>query len=185
MSDAEARAVISDWIDEEVMVLRARELGLDDRDPIVRRRLVSQMRFLLEDSAPIGEPDEATLLDWLRTHPDRYRVPERVSFEHVFFSRSVRGEDIAAAAARGRAQLSRDAADPATVGDPFFGRRSMKNADERGIARVFGRDFASAVISRAPGDWSPPSRRPMACTSCVSPTAPRRASRRSTRSAGR
>ena len=52
----ELDALIQAWVDEEILVREARTLGLDDADPVVRRRLLQKMNWLI---AAAGEQDAA------------------------------------------------------------------------------------------------------------------------------
>ena len=74
--------LLAQWVEQEVLLREAYELGLDRGDPVVRRRLVQAMRFFVEDYAPIPEPTEAQLEDWLRQNQKSYEVPSSVELEH-------------------------------------------------------------------------------------------------------
>ena len=93
----EFQGLIDNFIREEVLVREALALGLDRDDAIVRRRLVQKMDFLVEDLALLNEPTEADVRDYFQQHPDLYRLPPRISFTHIYFSRDRRGD-----AAQGR-----------------------------------------------------------------------------------
>jgi peptidyl-prolyl cis-trans isomerase C len=156
-SPEEAKAALQRVVDEEILHRRALELGLDRNDLIVRRRLVQKMRFLIEDVHPVEPPSEADLAAWLASHSADYRVPSRVSFEQVFFSRSGRGDDLEADARAGLATLTADPAAP--VGDPFYlGRRFVERSVDA-LAGSFGRTFADAVMgAETTGAWVGPLR---------------------------
>src|SRR5690606_31157400 len=62
------------FVEDEVLYREAMALGLHAADPIVRRRLIQKMRFLLEDTAPIAEPTEAELAAYLKEHAARFRI---------------------------------------------------------------------------------------------------------------
>ena len=153
----EEQATVQRALDEEILFRRALELGLDRNDLIVRRRLVQKMRFLIEDVHPVAEPGDEALDEWLASHDADYRVPQRVSFEQVFFSRSARGDQLESDAQAALAVLRADPA--AKVGDPFYlGTRFVeRSADE--LAGSFGRGFADAVMALPPGGgWAGPTR---------------------------
>jgi hypothetical protein len=121
--DDRRAAVVQQLADEEILVREAIALGLDRGDPIVRRRLAQKMRFVLEDE--IGAPSDAQLQAWLEAHPDRYRRPQRRTFEQLFF---------AGASARQRAERARDRLRvDETVGDADA-RRSRRRRLRRASA---------------------------------------------------
>jgi peptidyl-prolyl cis-trans isomerase C len=86
-STAEEQRLRANWLEEEALYRRALELGLDESDTIVRRRLVQRMRFLIEDTTPVAEPDDARLREWINAHPGQYIEPALLFLDHVFFSR--------------------------------------------------------------------------------------------------
>ncbi len=108
--DAATPEVRQDWIDryvrEEALVREARALGLDREDELVRRRLVQQMEFLVEDEgaralAVSHEELEAAH----RERAETFREPATLRFAHVFV-RVEPGRE-AAAADRARDLLER------------------------------------------------------------------------------
>ena len=69
-----AEAAVQAWIDEELLVREARRLGLDEGDPIVRRRLVQKVRFLHERA---GTPSDEALELFLAEHAECYTTEPR------------------------------------------------------------------------------------------------------------
>jgi hypothetical protein len=130
-------------------------LGLDRGDPIVRRRLVQKMGFIAEDLAAQSEPTDAELEAYLTAHAPRYRMPERVSFRHVFVSRDRRGPDAHQGAARLLEQIQ-GGAEPGAIGDPFLQGASFMRRSAAEIEAIFGRAFAEAVITARADAWSGP-----------------------------
>src|SRR5262249_56330984 len=77
------RVLTDDASDADRLYARARELGLDRSDLVVRRILVQKMRLL---ASRTGErrPTDAELADFYAAHREDYRPPDRVPFWHVF-----------------------------------------------------------------------------------------------------
>ncbi len=147
--DAATRREMVEALARDEMLLReARRLGLEEADPIVRRRLIQKMRFVLEDEAERREPETAELVAWLESHPERYRRPGRRGFVQVFIS----GDD----PERRDALLAQLEAgeDPATLGDPFVHGQRFADSSQDALARSFGADFAEALAQLAPGQWA-------------------------------
>ncbi len=152
---AEEQRLKDDWLEEEVLYQRALELGLDESDTIIRRRLVQRMRFLIEDTTPVPEPGDLQLRAWIDAHPDRYEEAARISLDHVFFSRVKRGSNLNIDAGRAAATLA--AAPEATVsGDPFPRGNHLDRYTPTSLARSFGVAFARRVGELPVGNWHGP-----------------------------
>jgi len=154
-SEEQEAALVRDWLEDEVLYRRAIELGLDQNDTIVRRRLVQRMRFLLGDTDRIDPPSDAQLQSWLEQHPDEFAEPAKTSFTQLFFSRGKRGTELATDA---RAALDALERDPNAVmrSDPFFRGRSFESATPADIERAFGAGFAESLGDVPLGRWSGP-----------------------------
>jgi peptidyl-prolyl cis-trans isomerase C len=147
--------LVEDFVREEVLYREALALGLDLDDLVVRRRLVQKMEVLaFADSAPLGD---AGVMGYFLAHREDYRLPERVTFAHAFFSSASRGARAAADARAARAGLRRAAAaDAAGVGDPPVAASPVTAATRRQVADRFGAQFADAVFALEPGTWAGP-----------------------------
>ena len=60
--------------------------GLEQDDPIIRRRLVQKMTLLAESAAQQVPPPETELMEWYEAHPGLYRTEPRLGFKHIYFS---------------------------------------------------------------------------------------------------
>lgn len=154
-NEAELDRLIAEFAREEALFREAHLLGLDEGDPIVRRRLIQSMTFLSEDLVPVARPTDQELADHLSAHPDRYRRPERVSLEHVFVARDRHGSRSDEVAAGILTQLLAGIARDG-LGDPFLRGASFRRQTRDELAAVFGARFADAVF-QGPGDqWFGP-----------------------------
>lgn len=150
-SEQELQSLVDQFIREEIYYREALRIGLDANDTIVRRRLVQKLTFLTEDVATAAPADEAELTDFYDAHTDDYRLPDRFSFKHRYFS-SDRRKD---------AQTDAHAAitDIQDQGDPFMLQKEYAGRSEREIGDLFGRDFATELIKLVPSDqWHGPVR---------------------------
>jgi hypothetical protein len=144
-------------IHDEMLFREGLALGLDKDDEIVRRRIIQKMRFLMEDLHAPPEPTPAQLEVYYRAHPERYILPARATFTHIYFS-AARGDSNARsrAAAALRVASSLSARD---LGDPFPDLLDFAQYDRAQVERLFGTtDFAAAVFSTSPGKWVGPLR---------------------------
>ena len=150
--DADLRNKLSeDYIREEVMYREALALGLDKNSYGARRRLIAQFEYInqgfIYDSLQISEEE---LEDYFSKNRDRYMVPPKVTFTHVFFSRDLHAEathDLAKAEliVLNSTRLPFHLA--ASRGDHFLYHRNYVDKDEQEIASHFGSSFASNVFA--------------------------------------
>ncbi|GIW41704.1 MAG: hypothetical protein KatS3mg076_2281 [Candidatus Binatia bacterium] len=144
------RDLVRNWVEEEMLYREALALGLDRDDPVVRRRLVQKMEFLV-DAEVDRLPTRAELERYFRSRRSAYRQPDRVSFVQVFL-----GDEGRAAGAVLRALRAGER--PESLGLPFLlGSRFEKRSAEE-IASLFGEAFARAVRSAPVGRWTGPLR---------------------------
>jgi peptidyl-prolyl cis-trans isomerase C len=149
-SEAELRALVQAWIDDEVLYREGLTRGFAENDPRIRERVVSQMAYVLESRLTITEPTDAELKAWFHEHPERYTRPERVDFTQVF----VEGRDDAGEAeARELLRLLESGADPNGLGDAFAGGRRFRGRRLSDLADRFGEEFVEGMQSQAPATW--------------------------------
>ena len=149
----ELDAMIEGHVREEVFYREALAMGLDQDDPLVRRRLRMKLEFMLDDLAS-QDVDDTVLDTYLQQNADNFRVEAQLSFIQVYLNPDQRA-NIDADAARLLARLN-DSADPSSLGDPTLAPRVYQLARQSEIARDFGEEFAANVASLPPGDWSGP-----------------------------
>jgi parvulin-like peptidyl-prolyl isomerase len=147
---------------EETLYRQALALQLDREDPLVRGLLVQKMRLLLKRSAPLDPPDDTTLRAYMEEHSERYKMPARIGFHHVFLARHGSADEAADPVARrlrNRLEAKHVTAPEAVrLGDPFPAGGYLRAQSARQLTRLFGPDFASAVMVLAPRTWSGPIR---------------------------
>jgi hypothetical protein len=142
----ELRGLVADYLRESLLALEARELGMDENDTVIRRRLAQKMEFLVQDTASVMEPDEAELRKLYEARRDAFQTPARVSFAQIFFKTET---DAQAALARLPSPVMPD-------GDQTLLEREYDKFDEQALSSVFGREFAVKLLALAPGDWQGP-----------------------------
>jgi hypothetical protein len=154
-SKAELENLVDDYITEEIDYREAVAMGLDADDTIVRRRMRQKLEFLVEDADSSEEPSEAQLEEWLKTHGDQYRLPERRSIRQVLASGDKRGE-AARATAAGWLKSLMAGVDPGRLGDASMLPTALPLTTEEGAAALFGQHFASAVFAHEGTSWFGP-----------------------------
>jgi peptidyl-prolyl cis-trans isomerase C len=150
-------ALIEQRISEEILSREAVALGLDKDDEIIKRRLAQKMDFLAADIAALQDPGDAELRAWYTQNSDRFALPARASFRHLYFSFDRPGAHNAAVAALEKiAGEPADAAKVAAVADPFMFQDYYAERAPDQTAKEFGPGFAKAVFQLKPGAWQGP-----------------------------
>lgn len=133
-------------------------MGLDRDDTIVKRRLAQKLEFLTEDLSAAGQPTDAQLTAFFSEHGERYQIPSRLSFDHIYFSTVKRGQRAEDDAKNDLARLR--AGVPASslneVGDMFLLDYAYNQVTPADIEKVFGKGFSEAVVKLPENEWRGP-----------------------------
>jgi peptidyl-prolyl cis-trans isomerase C len=144
---------------EEVLYREALALGLDKGDEIVKRRLAQKMEFLAEGASVNNDPAADTLKLWFKDNQQRFSLPPRVSFRHLYFSPDQRGERSREDAVRVMAQLAGKPGNwegAVALADPFMDQDYYGNRSADDLAKLFGLNFAQDIAGLKPGAWQGP-----------------------------
>ena len=151
----ELHALVAGYLKEELLGREARAMGLEQNDPIIRRRLAQKVEFIVKDTSRLTEPTTDDLHRFYQANMGRFESPARVSFTHVFFNPETR-RDAAADAKAALAALSRGAAAIGDIGDPFPIDAEVRDDIMQTVTERFGDQFAKAVFVLEPGAWHGP-----------------------------
>jgi len=151
----EESALIERLFQDEVLLREALRIGLDQGDPIVRRRLLQKMGFLMENLNPVPEPTEAELQEHFQRHGDRFAQEGRISLVHVFLASDRSGATPATEAQCVLDKLSAGT-DPGDLGDPFIHGSRFVGRTEKELAAIFGSSFAHKLMDLEEGAWCGP-----------------------------
>jgi len=152
-TQAELTGLIESHVRDEVYYREALAMGLDQNDPLIRRRMRQKLEFILEDLTA-EEPRDEVLSAFLRQHPDGFQVEPQVSLRQLYLNPD-RRRDLDGDATK-MLQSLRAGAAPESVGDPTLIPYEFTLATQSEIARSFGEAFAQNVVELAPGAWNGP-----------------------------
>ena len=158
-SPEEMRALEENKVREEVLYREALMLGLDKDDVIIKRRLAQKMQFLAEDVAAAHQPTPAELEAWYEKNRDRFALPSRLSFRHLYFSPDRRGERAHDDAMKALGEIGREpegSKETTDLADRFMFQDHYAERTPEDLEREFGAQFASAVLKLQPGSWQGP-----------------------------
>jgi len=135
---AEHDAAVQAWIDDELLYREGLELGLHEGDPVIRRRVIQQLRQL--HRARAGDaPTDAELLALRDAWPERYSLPERLAFEHHFFAeRKEEAEAQVAALVAGKRTRP--------AGQAFARGTQEALSPVEGLSRAYGISFVRTLL---------------------------------------
>jgi hypothetical protein len=155
----EERGLIDGFVQEEVLYREGLKLGLNQGDPVIRRRIVQKMEFLFRDTGAIRQPTEEELASYMDANAQSFEIPARTSFTHIFFSREKRGARalVDAEQALGRLRQEQEEVTRAPEwGDPFLMQYDFRRKSKADVSSVFGSAFAERLVSIEAGTWSGP-----------------------------
>src|SRR5206468_3786371 len=151
--------LVENKVQVEILYREGLAMGLDKDDEIVKRRMAQKMQFLAEDVAAAREPTTDELKSWYAKNTDKFAMPKRISFRHLYFSPDRRGEHARDDAAKALAQLtgqSEDSKLAESLADPFMFQDYYRDRAPESLGKELGPQFAQAVENLAPGSWQGP-----------------------------
>ena len=155
----ELAELVNSKVREEILYREALALGLDKEDTIVKRRMAQKMDFLAEDLSDLREPTTEELRAWFEKNSQRFALPSRTTFRHLYFSPDRRGEHTRADAVSALNELAGKPEDsPAAVAlaDPFMFQDYYGDRTPEQLAKEFGPNFAQSLFQIKPGSWQGP-----------------------------
>jgi parvulin-like peptidyl-prolyl isomerase len=158
MQPEERRQLVRDAALQEVLYREGQALSLAEADPLIRQRIVQQMRLVvMEEAAANLAVSPAEVQDFYKRNAAQYALPPRITFTHVFFA----GEGASSTAQATLSRLKAEKVPLARIGE--FGQRFLyqvnySEASQRLIASHFGDRFAEAVFNLEPDSWHGPIR---------------------------
>ncbi|HSN84544.1 MAG TPA: peptidylprolyl isomerase [Polyangiales bacterium] len=143
--------------DDLTLYLRALEMDMHEHDPIVRARVLYRAREALGSIPKDRMPSREDLEAHLEAHRDRFEREGRVRMQHVFLSRSKRGEELSADAREMREKLSELGAEaPRGLGDPLPGLRAEQLVRASEVRDDYGEELGRVVEEGIVGPWRGP-----------------------------
>ena len=155
----ELQGLAEDFVKEEILYREAQALGLDQDDLVIRRRLRQKMEFLNADLVEQQAPTEVQLRAYFDANQDRFRRPDRFSFQQIYFNPDKRSGDVKQTAVELLVDLNTDpalAADPNSLGDATMLPAQLDGVTQREVNNTFGRGFAKDIEDLPLGQWSGP-----------------------------
>ena len=151
----ELQSLVESYALEEIYYRKALAMGLDQNDPVVRRRLQQKLEFFNRDIVENLQPSDTELEEYLRLHRQKYQLDNQYSFEQVFVAVDGSHADGKTLADQRLAALN---AGKAVSSDTSLLPRTLNNKTQYQIDRVFGKGFSQQLDALAINRWSQPVR---------------------------
>ncbi len=152
---SEMRDLIENYIHDEVLYREGVAMGLQENDPVVRRRVRQKMDVIAEESESRDAPDDTALQTYLDRYSARYAKPAMVSFDQVMVDPTRHGADTGQVVETILRALKKGD-DPKLLGDSGLLPLRQRNIGVDRIARDFGEAFAHALVTVPDGTWQGP-----------------------------
>lgn len=154
----ELERLIQDRVREEVYSREAVAMGLNQDDPVIRRRLQQKLEFATDGVAALAEPTDAELAAYLKAHADVFHVDRTFTFSQIYLDPSKRGERLTQDADQLLIQLQQKGLDVDlySLGDAFLLEHRFKAVPATEISKQFGHKFAAKLGDFPVGQWYGP-----------------------------
>lgn len=154
----ELERLIRDRVREEVYSREAIAMGLDQDDPVIRRRLQQKLEFVTDDVATLAEPTDAELAAYLKAHTDVFHVDQQFTFSQVYLDPSKHGERLTQDADQLLIRLQQKGCDVDlySLGDAFLLEHRFEAAPSTEIAKQFSDQFVAKLADVPIGRWLGP-----------------------------
>ena len=158
LSSMQTEKLLEEFIREEVLFREAKSLNLNEKDYIIRQRLVQKMEYLLRASE-IKRP--VNLEEFYALNKDRYLTPKKITFTHIFFGKKERGswsesERSAEKFLTDFLSKPRGKGSEINSGDRFVFHKNYVDKSSEHISSHFGKEFSDALFELGIGTWEGP-----------------------------
>ena len=148
-TDDEIVRIINNLVEEEILYREALNLGLDQDDKIIKRRLAQKISFLKQESI-VDNPSNNELLDYFNNNKDKYFIEPTFTFTHYYFSNE---ND---ALERSNEAINQIPKNLDISSDPFFLGKNFVDVSLKSIKSDFGENFATYFNNFKINEWSGP-----------------------------
>jgi hypothetical protein len=155
--DDELRAIIDEFVREEIYYREALALGLDRNDTVVRRRMRLKMEFLVDIGADLLKPDAGELETYLFANEKTFRRAPQLGFEQIYLGETPDTANIKRVLSVLRSNPVTDSgADPFRLGVRTLLPAQLGLSPPEAVDGVFGKGFFERLAELHPGGWTGP-----------------------------
>jgi hypothetical protein len=152
---------LEDYVQREILFREAKAMGLDKNDMVVKNRMLQKIDFLTNDLLVTTSPTDAEALKYFNDNLEKYTIPGKIDFIHIFFNLDKRSIDEAKQTALG---IKNDLNNSSTVpnnyfekGDLFILPYEFQNLSNDDVSNKFGHsELSEEIFSIEEKKWSGP-----------------------------
>lgn len=154
----EFHSLLQDYIRQEIAYRESKNMGLDQDDIVIRRRLRQKLELLIEDLASLAPPTDEQLQHYLQENTMEFILDPRLSLRQIYISTDRRGSEAQqdALALLQQIKAAGPDVDVEVSGDPIPLPASMDDLREAEVARLFGTVFTEGLQGQETGRWIGP-----------------------------
>lgn len=150
-TNKELNALIDDHILEELYYREALLLGLDQDDPVIRRRLQQKMEFISNDLSSLIDATDVELELFLTKNIEKYRGEPTYTFKQIFIDPMKHDKPyLLAQQWLDSIELSKP------NGDDTMLPETLNLKTQREISSIFGDEFSASITNEKSGIWLGP-----------------------------
>lgn len=132
--------LISEYALDEIYFRQAKTLGIDQQDPLIRKRLRQKMEFISESIRATISPSEEALLTFYQKESQRYEAPAKLNFKQRFYNAKYSKNKLVAAIAKNNYPPS----DTNLLDSEYSDIRVAE------VNKLFGQTFSQALLKAEP-----------------------------------
>jgi len=153
----EFKALVDDFVRQEVAYREGSAMGLVEGDTVIRRRVRQKLELLADEMVSMSEPSDEEMVEYLEENEDQFMLEPRLDLRQVYVSRDRRGS-AAQADALEKLEILRHNADVdwTAIGDPLPIPAEFDDIDLSQLERQFGSRFAQQLARVERGAWTGP-----------------------------
>ncbi|MFC4991903.1 peptidyl-prolyl cis-trans isomerase [Rubritalea tangerina] len=152
-TEHELKALIDDYVIEEIYYRQAVAMGIDQDDTIIRRRMRQKLEFLTDDVLMASDGDDSELEVYLSENPEKFRKDGSYSFEQIYINPQKHAGDLKSYLKEVEEKLQ---SGEEVESDSYFIAREQKEVPRWKVDRDFGQDFSGKLSGLKVGEWSGP-----------------------------
>jgi len=154
-SEQELAHLVEAHVRDEILFREGVALGLDQDDPVIKRRVRQKFEVMSEEQTAGGAPTDAELAAYMQQNAARFTQPAKLSFEQIYFDGSAPVKELSRRVAAARVALAKGA-DPARLGQPTMLPRVAEAMPLDLVAREFGTALSEQLPKLPMGTWAGP-----------------------------
>jgi hypothetical protein len=152
---------LEDYVQREILFREAKSMGLDKNDMVIKNRMLQKIDFLTNDLLVTASPTDAEALKYFNDNLEKYTIPRKIDFIHIFFNLDKRNFDDAKQTALDvKKNLNKSSSIPNNYfekGDLFILPYEFYDLSKDEVSNKFGRsELSENLFGLEEKEWSGP-----------------------------